>query len=465
MLKRSLLFCAAIFLATMPVKAENTSLQALQGISKPTNTSNLTSPISKEHWAYKTMEEISKKNNLKFEPFYSKTDGAKALSRNEAALLLVNLVGKIEQNKLELNEAEKAEIKILKQEFQSEINELIERVASVETTVDGLKGRITNLEENSNKNLKFDYGDSFKLNGALQAQFTGNFQKGSDQYPSNFLLPYSEVKITGKLTPHIDYKAIMVPTRLYDESNGNGTITSGTTKNGMLDDMYISTDIIPHHNVYLGQTRIPIGYEGPMSPLDVETIDKSQISRNFSDTLDLGVKAKGNWDFFEYSIGAYNGSGLNKKDTNSGMDIASWAVIKPLYKSPQLGSLELGGGYDIGKNTSFNHNTTSFYSGYKYKKYSLRGEYAFSDGYLTSGTKSRGWYIHNAYSLTNKLQLVGRFDTFDPNTKSYGNTNTEYTLGSNYLVKDNVMLMAGYVFVHNKSGNSNRIEALTQVLF
>lgn len=468
-----LAFILCAFAFNIKAWSKTISMQELKNLSSnKACVSATTGYLEKDHWAYKTLEDITKKYNLLSGKNGEKYDGSKSLTRNEAALLLVNLVGQIQQSNVQISEADKARMDILRQEFGKEINELMARVATVETSVDSLKARVSNVEEQQNRGWKSDFGENMKINGRLQAQYTANFKKGDDQYPSNFSIPYSELKISGKLAPHVDYRALLVPSRLFDNTN----IQTKNTRN-MLDDMYISTDIVPHHTIYAGQTRLPIGYEGPMNPYDIETVDKAQIARNFSDNLDIGIKAKGNFDWLEYTVGAYNGNGAGQSDSNSNLDLASWAVIKPLYKLPKLGNLEMGGGYTVGKTSMYSHNTTSFYSSYKFKKLNICGEYAFKDGYLAQAnsklpngwesTKARGWYVHSSYYLTDKLQLLGRLDKFDPNSKISKNTNTEYTLGGNYYLKDNVSIMTGYVFVSNPAAakNSNRLEALTQVLF
>ena len=411
--------------------------------------------IDKNHWAYKTLEDITIKYGLLMGKPCDKFNGTGSFTRNEAAFILVNLVGKIEKDQLELSEVEKTKMDILKQELKEEITQLTSKVATLETSVETLKGNVSKLEEADKKEWKFDYGEKFKITGGLQAQYTGNIQKGADQYPSNFALPYSEINFKGQISKHINGLAQLIPTRMFNSS-----------ENGILREAYISTDIIPHHTVYFGQTMVPIGYEGPIDPLCIETIDKSQISRKLTDMPDLGIKAEGNWDYLSYSVGGYNGSGQNTFDNSGNMAVSSWAVLKPLYKYPNLGNLEMGGGYYTGSNQSFHRNIASFYSGYRYKRYAIWGEYALADGYQNADQKARSFYIHNSFYLTKKLQLIARYDQFNPDTGIKRNLNTEYTIGTNYLLTDNVGLMLGLVQVVNQKGkNSQRIEALTQYLF
>ena len=54
--------------------------------------------IDKNHWAYKTLEDITIKYGLLMGKPCDKFNGTGSFTRNEAAFILVNLVGKIEKS-------------------------------------------------------------------------------------------------------------------------------------------------------------------------------------------------------------------------------------------------------------------------------------------------------------------------------------------------------------------------------
>ena len=449
----------ALVMSINPAFAAIVTVSELQDAPLVNNT-NLSDPskaFDKDHWAYKTLENVTKKYGLLVGKPEEKFDGTRPLSRNEAAILLISLVGKIEQNKDELNEAEKAQIDILRQELKGEMQSLTGRVENLESSVATLKGSVSRLEDADKKDWKFDFGEKFKINGAFQTRYTGITRKGADNYVPNFRIPLAEFTLSGKLYPHINYAVGLKTER---------TFTSPSQ--GLLGDAYVSTDILPHHNIYLGQSRVPIGYEGTLPATALDTIDKSQISRNFSETRDLGIKTVGSWNIVDYSVGVFNGNGQNTNDTNRDMNIATWAVIKPLYKYPRFGKLELGGGYNIGRKDTLEHqNVMSYYAGYKYKRYAIRGEYASANSYLANDVKARGWYVHNSYDITKKIQLIARFDQFDPNFRTDNNLVTESTLGTAYYLSgNNLKLQLNLVHVDDRAGkNSNRLGVQTQYKF
>jgi hypothetical protein len=66
---------------------------------------------------------------------------------------------------------------------------------------------------------------------------------------------------------------------------------------------------------------------------------------------------------------------------------------------------------------------------YTASRFLIRGEYILGhDG----KTERQGWYLHAGYFvLEQKLQILARYDTFDPNTSVTENIFTSYTIGLN----------------------------------
>jgi phosphate-selective porin len=68
--------------------------------------------------------------------------------------------------------------------------------------------------------------------------------------------------------------------------------------------------------------------------------------------------------------------------------------------------------------------------------------------------------------LTPKLQLLARYDIFEPNQLIKRNDNTEYTIGANYFFVPNVKLQLNAVHVTSDAlHDSNRVMALSQYVF
>ncbi len=439
---------------TLPVNAKNITLSELKNPQpKQMYYSNQKNLINKDHWAYKTLEEIRKKYNLDLGKSGKKLDGKDPISRDEAAIIFVNLIGKIEDKNLKVNEVEKAKIEILQQELGTEISQLSGRVENLQSGLNVLEGRVSKLE---NKKLwGYNNGEKFKITGGLQGVFYGNIQKGDNSTPSNFSIPWGEIDISGRIHDHLDYFTKIVPTRNFNDS-----------RNGLLDDAYIKTDIIPHHQIYLGQTAIPFGIEAQASPMDVNFIEFSQIATNLGQGYGTGIMAEGDWGFINYKVGAYDGIGQNSVDPDSRMSLASQFTISPFYKHPELGDLKVGGSYLDGNQLTNQFTGYAAHSSYSIGKLTLNTEYMAANRTKETNNRASGWYADAIYQLTNKLQLLGRFDSYNPSNDASKDLTNAYTLGTNYAFSNGLLLLVNYSFVDSVTGqNSNRLGVLTQVSF
>ena len=99
----------------------------------------------------------------------------------------------------------------------------------------------------------------------------------------------------------------------------------------------------------------------------------------------------------------------------------------------------------------------------------INAEYSSADGYnarFFSTDKAEGFYTTIGYKLTPKIQIVGRFDQFDPNRDMSGDLRREYSAGINYFVKGQGMrILLNYVFCdYQNMENSHRLILGTQFL-
>lgn len=461
--------------ASSQMYAKSVALGELKNFSientKPSDNGKAFDP---NHWAYRTLKNVTDKYGVLMGKPGEKFDGKQSISRNEAAIILVNLMGKIEEQNTKVNEADRAKIEILQQELGNEMNRLSGRVAMIEKDVAELKGSVSTLQASEKKALTTMFGEDFKLTGGLQAAYTGALSRGADGYSPNFGLPYSEVTITGKMTKHMNYKAQLVPTRNFTD----------TTANGLLRDVYFTSSIIPKHTVYVGQMARPVGKEATLSPMEINFVDYAQASRKLLSNStstgvpynhDVGAKIDGDWGLVNYSVGAFNGTGQNAFDNNRTMTMAGRVSVKPFYKSPQLGDLEFGGSMLNGYASNTTENICGIHGSYKYKKFGVSGEFLAKDGFLSNGQDAHGFFIDTMYNLTDKLQILARYDSFDPDLRPEEGllpdsdsmkAATEYVAGVNYLLRDNVLLMLNFAYVNSKFGkDSNRIGILSQVMF
>ena len=236
-------------------------------------------------------------------------------------------------------------------------------------------------------------------------------------------------------------------------------------------DMYLATNKIPHHRIWVGNTRPPVGMEGGFSPYTLPFIARSQISRNFGTVRKLGGRVSGNYTLVDYDLGLYS-SDTYFQEFFPGTEFVGWINLKPLGKTDgKYGKLKLGGGLQSG-DRNCDYTVTGAYVGYEYKKLLLNFEWADANGYngpigYAVDKHATGFYSTLAYRLTPKLQALIRYDEFDPNKDIANNRKKEYVAGLNYFIKGQALkLMMNYVFCQNEGlKDSHRVMLGTQILF
>lgn len=240
--------------------------------------------------------------------------------------------------------------------------------------------------------------------------------------------------------------------------------------NNLWADMYVATNKIPHHRIWIGNTRPKLGMEGGYSPYALPYMARAQISRTFGTVRRLGARVSGDYDLVDYDLGVYS-SDTYFREFFPGAEFIGWLNFKPLGKTDgRYGKLTLGGGMQNG-NRGISYNVLGAYIGYEYKKLLLNFECASADGYNgASGTASSkhadGFYSTLAYRFTPKIQGLLRYDYFNPNKYVANDNRKEYSAGINYFIKgQGLKLVLNYVYCQNQAlKNSHRLILGTQIL-
>lgn len=235
-------------------------------------------------------------------------------------------------------------------------------------------------------------------------------------------------------------------------------------------DLYIETHRIPHTSILVGNSRPGVGIEGAQSPYTLAFINRSQISRNLANIRKFGVRVRGDYSLMDYDVGMYSSS-TNFTSFFPGHEFDAWVNVKPLGKTDgKYGKLVTGGGIQSGEKHGMNYYLTGAYVGYDYKRFWTKFEYARANGSnggsgLTN-KRSQGLFVTAAYHLTKKIELLARYDQFDPDRTVSNNAQREYTLGTNYYVKGQALkLIFNYIYCQNDNKtDSHRLMIGTQVV-
>ena len=313
------------------------------------------------------------------------------------------------------------------------LNLLIINNTITQVQADSLRAEAAMVQQQTDASRK-----SFFITAARQISLTGysqvRFQTFQESGKHNgFDIRRARVDLKGSVTPYFSYR---LQADLVDKPK--------------MIDAYGEIKIADYFTVIAGQFKIPFSMENLTSSNKLEMIDRSQVVEALvargKDVIgnqngrDIGIQLAGTFlkikdmPVIEYRLGVFNGSGINVADTaNNEKDVTGRLIITPLK------GFSFGGGFYKGidkaikpdvPGKSQTRNRFGFEISYVVSRFSLKGEYIAGK----DGKSSRaGWYAQTGYFvIPQKLQVLGKYDLYDPDTSTADNISTNYVFGANY---------------------------------
>lgn len=329
------------------------------------------------------------------------------------------------------------------------LNLLIANKSITQQQADSLRAEAAIKQQEADANKK-----SFLVNAARQISISAytqaRYQVLEEEGKNDaFDIRRARLDIKGNLTPFFGY-------RLQTELAGSPKLL----------DAYGEIKIKDYLNVTIGQFKIPFSLENLASASKLELIDRSQVVEALvargKDVIgnqngrDIGIQVGGTLiknkgvSLLEYRLGVFNGSGINVADTaNEAKDIGGRLITNPL-KGLSFGvSYYNGWAKAIQPTTDYLgrsqvRNRFGLEASYTTTRLTLKGEYIQGqDG----DTKKAGWYLWAGYFIIpQKLQVIGKYDTYDPNTDQDENMASNYVIGANFNFNVWARLQAYYTF-------------------
>ncbi len=294
-------------------------------------------------------------------------------------------------------------------------------------------------------------GARLEVSGYAQGRITNYGTAAGDRTPTavDFQVPRFRSRLAYILDPH--WQAVL---EMHAGSRGTSAVSTSAR------DMFVQYQN-RGYGARLGQAKIPFGYEvyveGSAERIELE---RARIfGAVFPDNRDLGffvrtVPETQNATWFGAAV--YNGNGINRMDNNDAKNVAA-TVKAPVGDHHVFGLSGTYGNFRPGNNFS------------SIKRTRIRelygGEYRFSSGRFFAYTeiaagKNQGSPIWGGYAGAryNTGHLGGpfaRYDLFDPNRDTAGDTFRRLALGWWKDVTANVRLTAEYDLVDNPSEGSD----------
>lgn len=261
------------------------------------------------------------------------------------------------------------------------------------------------------KNLILDWS------GYIQAQFT-HTTKDTD----SFGIRRARLKLKGEISDLILFQLQVDP-----------------LKSPILLDAQINMRFSPLANLRFGQFKVPFSLENLTSSSSLDFINRSLVVEKLcpgrdigASGRDIGISIYGDAAKIEYSLGLFNGSGINRLDNNGYKDLSGRLVYSP------FDSLSVGFSYYRGK-----YNGTEGQSpvkrnrkGVEFKlikgRFSLKSEYIFAQD---KELERQGGYVQGAYFLNpKKTELLVRYSHINNNRQFKGEYHKIIHLGWNWHI-------------------------------
>lgn len=350
---------------------------------------------------------------------------------------LIKLEERIRQERTRSEkQAEKPSIKAEKQDrWDQKIKELEKKNAELEAKLNGIstgvavgKGTLT-------------------VNGILQTTF-GMTESAAASAKTSFNLKRARLLFSGTLVPgEIKY---FIQTEL--------------ASNPAILDSKLSFNYLPATELAIGRFVPAFSYYMPCSTAKLDFVNYPVVITEYGMWRQTGVQSTTKFPPLEITAGVFNGYPANNTSDNNdakdllfgvnmnaakGLRVLTYSWLGNSIAGPAAGDVKnrYGGG------VLFEKNSTSF-----------KGEYIAGLDRGGTGTeiRSSGFYAQAAYKISQRVEVLARFDNFDGNADVPDDAVTWVTGGLNYyLLGQNAMFYFNYIRKTNELSPDPRDDEFT----
>jgi phosphate-selective porin OprO/OprP len=248
-------------------------------------------------------------------------------------------------------------------------------------------------------------------------------------------------------------------------------------------DAYGEWHVNSYLNFTVGQFYIPLSLESLTPEYLQESIYRSQVVEALSNRTkditgdnigrDIGAQINGGLlnltdrNFVDYKFGIFNGAGINvTADNNNYKDLAGRLVFHPLTGIDFGTSVYHGFAVYGTKVQSHLHNRQGCDVSIKYSNFIFKAEYL--QGKDSSNLSRSGYYVEGGYFIVPKvLQVLLKYDTYNPNLDKANNYFSDYTICFGYSFTNVSRIQAAYIFrrEHETQINNNYAAVRLQLGF
>jgi len=286
---------------------------------------------------------------------------------------------------------------------------------------------------------------ALKLSGYTQLLYTAQ-----DSGLDGFTLRRARLVFSGELLKKVHYK-----------------LQVDAVKTPALMDALIEFGFLEAVSLRIGQFKIPFSQESLISSGDLDTINRSQPVSKTSPGQDIGASGRdigavifGKTSVIEYTLGVFNGAGINKADTNKEKDWAGRLLVHPA-SFLTLGMSLYDGMFSPSANIPpVKRDRAGAEIAVLCDAFSFKGEFIqAADGEIIR----KGWYLQAGYFFRPKtLQGIFKVDSYDKDKKTDLDRSDVWTLGLNWFLAEKTKLMINLELTKDESGKTANTALLAQ---
>ncbi|MDH7512040.1 MAG: porin [Clostridiales bacterium] len=266
----------------------------------------------------------------------------------------------------------------------------------------------------------------------------------------SFLVKRARLSLSGEIARKIKFK-----------------LQADAVKSPILLDAQVDFEFSPSIGLRIGQFYVPFGRENRTSSSEIETILRSQVVDKLAPSRDIGSPGRdigamvfGKFSAIEYMAGFFNGSGVNKTDTNENKDFSARVVLRPAAFISIGGSLYNGRHSPAQGDRPFTRDRVGIEAGLDMGAFSARTEYISGQ---ENQTKRDGWYVQGSYFvLEKKVQAVIKWDSYDQDKDAASDRSDLLTLGINWFFSEKTKLQVNFNSYRRESGETANRAVLVQ---
>ena len=317
-----------------------------------------------------------------------------------------------------------------------------------------------------------------QINGLLQVWYLDGHTITSAH--DSYRIRRADVKLSGIISPRVRWRISLDGAKLLNLNKTNTVAADSSVledvaidqRSRILQEASINVTLAPSVRVDVGQQIIPLSYEGITAASQIETIERTMFiaerSRGggISDVRDIGAEVRGSVadNHVDYQLGVFNEFGETQNSTDQNDQKAT--IGRLAFRVPGLAALQLGtsGGFEGGPLPQQRRERAGGEGQFRNRWLTLRGEVMGArDGTL----RRLGYYGLGAFRPTPDVELVGRWDYWDPDLHNEsGPVNVaerEIVAGASYFIEGGATRLAANVV--RSTFPSGIVRASTLLLF